>query len=144
MDTLSQYVNVPADFTETGTPIVWLAARLFREFKDWTPGSDLIAEGLTLEMLGHAARRGHPVERRPPLWLDRIVECLRSEFTLNHSTSRLAEEAGIHPVHLASVFRKFHGQTIGEYTQRLRVSHASRLLTDGKRRELAAIAYAAK
>ena len=140
IESLKQYSPVPLDFTVTGTPMVWVATRLFREFKNWAPCSELVAEGLTLEMLGHAARRGLPVEKTPPSWLIRVVERLDSEFTGTHSTSRLAEDAGVHPVHLATVFRKFHGQTIGEYTQRLRVSHASRMLVD-RDRELIDIAY---
>ncbi len=142
METLGQASQIPLDFAETGTSIAWLAARLFREFKNWNPCSELIAEGLTLEMLGNSARRALPDEKRPPKWLRRVVEQLEAEYTLNQSTSRLAEQAGIHPVHLASVFRRFHGQTIGEYTQRLRVSHASRLLIRGER-ELIEVAYEA-
>ena len=140
IETLAQYAPVPVDFAQTGTPVVWLAARLFREFKNWGPLSGLVAEGLTLEMLGQAARTGSFPEKHPPRWLSQVVDRLNDDFGSNHSTSRLAEEAGIHPVHLASVFRRFHGQTIGEYTQRLRVSHASRLLIE-TRRELVEIAY---
>lgn len=140
IEKLAQYAPVPLDFAETGTPVVWLAARLFREFKNWGPLSELVAEGLTLEMLGHSARRGSTNDKNPPAWLRQILDRIHDEFTTSSSTSRLAEDAGVHPVHLASVFRKFHGQTIGEYTQRLRVSHASRLLIEAKR-ELAEIAY---
>ncbi|HWM88665.1 MAG TPA: helix-turn-helix transcriptional regulator, partial [Kofleriaceae bacterium] len=48
-----------------------------------------------------------------------------------HYTSALAREAGVHPVHLASVFRRFHRQTIGEYLRALRVRQAAELLTRG-------------
>ena len=141
IETLAQFSPIPLDFAETGTSVVWLAARLFREFKNWNPCSELVAEGLTLEMLGHSARRALlRAEKYPPRWLRLVVDKLEAEYVHNQSTSRLAEEAGVHPVHLATVFRRFHGQTIGEYTQRLRVSHASRLLISGKR-ELIEIAY---
>jgi AraC family transcriptional regulator len=140
IETLSQYAPVPVDFDETGTAIVWVAARLFREFKNWTHCSDLVAEGLTLEMLGLAARRASTPEKRPPKWLLQIVDKLRAEFTENHSTSRLAKEFGVHPVHLASAFRRFHGQTIGEYIQRQRVLLASRLLA-GRGKDLINISY---
>src|SRR5687767_6240414 len=140
METLAQYSPVPMDFAETGTSVVWLAARLFREFKNWSPcSSDLIAEGLTLEMLGHAARSGIAVERQPPKWLTAISDRLNDQFLENVSTCELAHDAGVHPVHLASVFRRFHGQTVGEYVQQLRVAHASRLLIG--ERPLAEIAY---
>ena len=139
LDSLRQYSRVPVDFSETATPIVWIAARLFSEFKNWDPCSELIAEGLTLELLGNSAR-GSVAELKAPVWLSRVTDKLRDEFALGHSTSGLADEAGVHPVHLATVFRKFHGVTIGEYQQRLRVAHASKLLIDNKR-ELAEIAY---
>jgi AraC family transcriptional regulator len=140
MDALAQYASVPLDFAEFGTSVVWVAARLFREFKNWGPLSELVAEGLTLELLGQAARRETTLDKDPPKWLLQVVDRLHDEFSNCTSTSRLAEEAGVHPVHLASVFRRFHGQTIGEYTQRLRVSRASRLIIEGKL-ELAEIAY---
>ncbi len=142
MENLRQYSQEPVDFAEYGTPIVWLATRLFREFKDWENCSELVAEGLTLEMLGYAARRGATSEKHPPKWLGSVVEQLNDEFTEAFSTCDLAENAGVHPVHLASVFRRFHGQTIGEYVQQLRVSHASKLMIDPEL-PLADIAYEA-
>lgn len=130
LESLRQYATVPLDFVENGTPMVWLATRLFREFKRWGTCSELVAEGLTLELLGQAGRHGAVSEKRPPVWLASIKEKLRAEFASNHSTSALATEANVHPVHLASVFRKFYGQTIGEFLQNLRVSHATRLLLE--------------
>jgi len=141
METFEQFTKVPLDFTEIGTPLVWTAARLFSEFKGWGDCSELIAEGLTFEMLGLAARRASVIERRPPKWLSSIVERLDAEFNEPVSTSELAEDAGVHPVHLASVFRKFHGETIGEHVQRRRVRHASELL-GVREMPLADIAYA--
>jgi AraC family transcriptional regulator len=139
LEDLRGFSPVPLDFSEHGSALSWLSARLFREFKEWDNGSDLVAEGLTLEMLGHAARAGHPSESRPPRWLSAIVDRLNDQFLENISTCTLADEAGVHPVHLASVFRRFYGQTVGEYVQLLRVAHASRLLIG--RRPLAEIAY---
>lgn len=139
LEDLRGFSPVPLDFSERGSALVWLSARLFREFKDWDNGSDLVAEGLTLEMLGHAVRSGHVPEKRPPRWLSAIVDRLNDEFLENISTCELAGEAGVHPVHLASVFRRFYGQTIGEYVRQLRVAHASQLLV--AQRPLAEIAY---
>lgn len=139
LEDLRGFSPVPLDFSEHGSALAWLSARLFREFKEWDNGSDLVAEGLTLAMLGHAARSDHASERRPPKWLSAIGDRLNDQFLENISTCELADEAGVHPVHLASVFRRFYGQTIGEYVQQLRVAHASRLLIG--RRPLAEIAY---
>ena len=42
----------------------------------------------------------------------------------------LANEAGVHPVHLSRVFRKFTGVGIGEYVHRLRIREACELRLD--------------
>jgi AraC family transcriptional regulator len=139
LDGLHGFSPVTLDFAEHGTSLSWLGARLFREFKMWDKCSELVAEGLTLELLGHAARSASTVDRHPPKWLPAIEDRLKDQFLENISTVELANEAGVHPVHLASVFRRFHGQTIGEFIQQLRVAHASRLLIGG--RAFAEVAY---
>lgn len=130
IENLKQFVSVPIDFVELGTPLSWISTRLYREFRDWNDCSELIAEGLTLEMLGYAARRNACNEKSPPKWLSGVLESLKEGFAASISTCALAEEAGVHPVHLASVFRKFYRQTVGEYVQQLRITHASRLLSN--------------
>jgi AraC family transcriptional regulator len=81
-------------------------------------------------MLGYSARLQASAERVAPKWLDRIIDRLDAEFADKFSSEDLADTAGVHPVHLAAVFRRFRGQTIGEYVQQLRISHASRLMID--------------
>lgn len=142
LDGLREFSSVPSDFVEVGSRLVWTAARLFSEFKGWRSGSDLVAEGLALEMLGLAARHDAVSESRAPVWLRKIVERLNEEYTGNISTSDLAGDVDVHPVHLASVFRKFRGETIGDHVHRLRVEHASKMLADGNT-PLAEIAYSA-
>ncbi|MEZ5429004.1 MAG: AraC family transcriptional regulator [Pyrinomonadaceae bacterium] len=139
---LNQYAETPEDFHEKSTQIVWLACRLYHEFKNWQTCSELIAEGITLEMLAHSIRKQNRNEPAPPPWLSRIVDKLNDEFLINHKTEELAAEADVHPVYLASVFRKFHHETIGEYVQKLRLDHAGRLLMNGDLR-LADIACSA-
>jgi AraC family transcriptional regulator len=120
---------LPNDLNDVhGGELVWLALRLYREHKEQQAYSPLVIEGLMLEMLAMAARVKMPVEKRPPAWLTRVVDQLQAEFRQNLSTTDLAAEAGVHPVHLAAVFRQFHNQTIGEYQQQLRVHYASQLL----------------
>lgn len=129
LERLREFANVPDIVNDIhGGELVWLAMRLYREHKQAQIGSALAIEGLLLEMLAMATRVKMPVEKRPPVWLARVVDRLRAEFQQTLSTSDLAAEAGVHPVHLAAVFRQFHNQTIGEYQQQLRVHHASQLL----------------
>jgi AraC family transcriptional regulator len=40
----------------------------------------------------------------------------------------LAAAVGVHPVHLARVFRKFHACSVGDYVRQLRIEYASRQL----------------
>jgi AraC family transcriptional regulator len=142
IEQMRQFGKLPEDFYARHSPLVWLACRLYHEFKNWQLCSDLVAEGISLEMLAYSARKGFSIEKQPPLWLKRIVEKLNEEYTENFSTEELATQANVHPVHLAAVFRQFQGETMGEYVQKLRIAHASRLLLD-KEIPLAEIAYAA-
>lgn len=121
--------GVPGDFHERGTPLVWLACRLFHEFRNWQHCSDLVAEGLTLEMLAVSSRENVGERKKPPAWLRRVRERLDEDFAGNIAAAELADEAGVHPVHLATVFRKFYGATVGEYLRSRRIEFATSLLT---------------
>ena len=128
LETLKEYTKIPQDFHEKSTSLVWLACRLYHEFKNWQTCSELVAEGLTLEMLAHSARKNIEKEKHPPKWLDLVVEKLNDEFIETPTAEELATLADVHPVHLAAVFRKFQDQTIGEYVQNLRIEYATEML----------------
>jgi AraC family transcriptional regulator len=55
---------------------------------------------------------------------------MHEEFRENIRMRELADDAGVHPVHLARVFRAQQGRTPGDYLQRLRVRAACDLLRD--------------
>lgn len=128
LEQLQQIIKIPEDFFARNDSLVWLACRLYHEFKNWGICSDLIAEGITLEMLGYSAQNQLSVNKRSPIWLSKVIEKLNDELTENFSIEQLGLEANIHPVHLAKVFRQFQNQTIGEYQQKLRVSRAIQML----------------
>ena len=69
----SDYAKIPVEFSEKNSFLIFLANRLRNEFRNWAEGSDLIAEGLVLEMLGYAARKRIPVEKSPPKWIARTI-----------------------------------------------------------------------
>lgn len=142
LDRLLEYEKIPEHLFEQNGNLVWLASRLRAEVRDGQTCSPLVAEGITLEMLGNLARKNNLGEKRPPKWLIRVVDKLKAEFTENLSTEELAAEAAVHPVHLAAVFRRFHRETIGDYVQKLRINYASKLLLD-KEIPLCEIAYSA-
>jgi AraC family transcriptional regulator len=68
-------------------------------------------------------------ERTPPRWLLRARDLLHARFTQNLSLDEIASEAGVHPVHLARVFRRHFECTPGDYLRKLRVESACRQLT---------------
>jgi AraC family transcriptional regulator len=142
LENLSQFAKVPEDFCGRDISLVQLACRLYQELKNWQICSELVAEGITLEMLALSARKQIYPEKHAPKWLLRVVEKLNEEFTGNFSNEELAFEANVHPVHLATVFRQFYHETIGEYVQKLRINFASRLLFD-REIPLTKIAYLA-
>jgi AraC family transcriptional regulator len=124
-------IERPADFASVrGGDILWLAARLHREFSRRDACSPLAIEGIVLEMLAAIGRSGNESERPCPGWMDRIVELLREEFRENHSLDHLAAEAGVDPIRLSKAFRRSHGRTIGEFVQELRVRAACARLLD--------------
>jgi AraC family transcriptional regulator len=140
IESMRRFSNLPEDFYARNDSLVWLGCRLYHEFKNWQICSDLVAEGIALEMLGFTARKQLTRDKQPPAWLARVIEKLNEEFTENFSTEELAMEANVHPVHLAAVFRQFQGETMGEYVQKLRVNYASKLLLK-REMPLAEIAY---
>ncbi len=117
-----------------------LALRLYQEFREPDAVSPLAAEGLLLELLALALRAEMP-SRSPPRWLNRIDELLRARFAAKLTLTELAAEADVHPVHLATVFRRTHGHSVGDAQRRLRIEAAERMLA-APDRPLADIALA--
>jgi AraC family transcriptional regulator len=113
-----------------GGSLFWLSMNLFREtFAAEFPDS-LCVESLLAELSGLAARLALEERKYPPAWLARVLEKLHAEHANQLTLDDLGVEAGVHPVHLSRVFRRFHREGIGEYTRRLRIRAASRLLVD--------------
>lgn len=139
LERYSDDVSIPNEFSEQNTYLVFLANRLRNEFRNWANGSDLIAEGLVLEMLGYAARNRIPADRLPPGWVVRIAEKLGDEYLERHTNLELAIDVGVHPVHLARTFRRYYGKSVGRYLKEMRV-HRAMLLIQEKELTLADIA----
>ena len=114
-----------------GAPL-WLALRLYRELRHFEPDSPLTVECLAVELLQAALHRARREERQPPAWLGRVKDLLRESYREPLTLDRLTGEAGIHPVHLTRTFRRFHGQTPGEYVQELRVRQVCRALSESQ------------
>ncbi len=107
--------------------LVGIAWRAARELARPDGVSSLVIEGLALEMLALAARRqqASAVEHRPPPWLATAEEFLRASFNRSVQMVDVAAAVGVHPVHLARVFRQFYGVTPGDYVRHLRLDWAA-------------------
>ena len=109
-----------------------LAMRLYKEFKLMDSASPFSIEGLILEMLGHFVRH-HPESgsSTPPHWLRTAETMIREHSAGGLSSLGIASTVGVHPSHLARMFRKFYGCTIGDYLRRVRLERAAQELVHG-------------
>jgi len=101
-----------------------IGSRLYREFLTGDPAARLVIEGLLFEITGEFFRAERRREARRPGWIDRAVEMIQDNFPRRLALARIADEVGVHPVHLAQSFRRFHGCTIGDYVRRIRIDYA--------------------
>jgi len=138
---LRECAVVPDHFAETNGSLTWLSQRLRSELIAADVSSPLIIDGITLEMCGMLARQSCKADTTSPKWLHRVIERLNEDFAESLTSESLAGDVGIHPVHLAAVFRRFKGETIGDYVQKRRVERAAEMLRD-QDTPLTEIAYA--
>src|SRR6202000_2695588 len=89
---------------------------------------DVAAESAVADLIGCAFEPFARCANRPP-WLGAVVEYLDAHYADTLCVRALADDAGIHPVHLARVFRQVHGGRMGPYQTRLRIRRACALLS---------------
>jgi AraC family transcriptional regulator len=130
LDRVRQYspgLDRPVHFPG-GAPCL-LATRLYDEFRHTDELSPLAIEGLALELLAECSRRApRKPDRQPPRWLLTVCDLVRARFCERLTLGVIAESVGVHPAHLARVFRRFHGHTLGDHVRQLRVELACRRL----------------
>ena len=117
-----------------GSHVCTTALRLYDEACRSDALSPLVIEGLMLELLGECLRIQVGVSRSaPPDWIRGIERTLRSDFQAPPALGALAAQAGVHPVHLARVFRRQYGQTIGDFVRQCRLDFVCHELVSSKR-----------
>lgn len=120
-----------------------LAIRLYQEFKIKDSASALSVEGLVLELLGQATRRDlRPDPSAPPPWLRSAESIIRDQFNEPIGLMSVAAAVEVHPSHLARMFRKFYGCTMGDFLRRVRLEHAVQEISRQKK-SLAEVALGA-
>jgi AraC family transcriptional regulator len=93
-------------------------------------------EGLVLELLALAARLRNAdaigAERRAPRWLSQARALLHDRYRDQLRLAEVAGVVGVHPVHLARVFRLKYGTPVGAYVRGLRLTWAAARLTESE------------
>src|SRR5690349_10794457 len=98
------------------TPLTMLMMKLYAESRYADTVAPLAVEGLMLEIIAAASRRlSTSVQSRTPAWLQTVKEILHDQFQEKLTLTVIANEVGVHPVYLATTFRKHAGLTVGEY-----------------------------
>lgn len=111
-------------------PIACAARRVALEMAvpdDLTP---LSVEGLVLAMLAEAGRLHETglAFKEPPAWLRVATDMVHERFRESLRIEEIAGAAGVHPAHLACVFRRAHRMPLADYMRRLRVDWAAEQL----------------
>jgi len=98
-----------------------------------TGGDDLSPLAVESLILGLFADAGRELRRGdgPPRWLVQVRERMHDDVPARVTLSALAAGAGVHPVHLATTFRRFYGATVASYLRQLRIDFACRALAHG-------------
>jgi AraC family transcriptional regulator len=111
-----------------------LARRVADELREPDDVTRFAVEGLILELLALMARLRNVPEPRagrpPPRWLAEARDLLHDRYAGRLLVTDVADAVGVHPVHLARVFRLHYGTPVGAYLRALRLTWAAGMLTD--------------
>jgi AraC family transcriptional regulator len=104
-----------------------IAVRIARELAAPDVFTPLALEGLSLELSAVAARGAtvRSTGRRNERWLEEVRAVLVERFRDPPTAAELADVVGVHPSHLARVFRSRYGDSLGGYARRLRLEWAA-------------------
>ena len=103
--------------------------KLYKEFKSIDELSPLLIESLVLEMLAVSSRCLKQFTDRAPRPLQDAREMIQAHFSERLTLAQIAKTVGLHPIYLASEFRKRYHCTVGEYVRQLRIEFACRRLS---------------
>ncbi len=102
--------------------------RVYSEFQDYSDFSPLIMEGLGMELAGVAGQAFSPQKQKAPRWLMTARDLIRDTRGAGIRVKDIARVTGVHPIHLARVFRQFFRCSPGEYLRHCRMEQARELL----------------
>jgi AraC family transcriptional regulator len=121
-------IEVPDRPIRVSSPQALRAARqLLRELAAWGFDSAFVVEGLSEALTGSLATL--PEVKSAPSWLARARDLLDDAYAEAVELRDVAVGVGVHPFHLTRTFRRFFGQTPGEYLRARRLERAAQALT---------------
>lgn len=114
--------DVERPYSARSTPCHAVAERVRAELQDADEMTPLVVEGLVLELF----TRSHRLKRSqsPPRWLESVRERIEREFAGAWTLRDYAHDAGVHPVELATRFRRHYRCSVGEHIRAQRVGYA--------------------
>ncbi len=93
--------------------------------------SALALEGYILLLISRLARYlKFARDEVSPLWYDKVIGIINASYKESLSLASLARSVNIHPAKMAAAFRRYQGQSVGDYIIALRLSHARSLLLE--------------
>jgi AraC family transcriptional regulator len=107
-----------------------LGMRISRELRLMDDVTPLAIEALVLEAIAELRRSTPSARLRPPAWLRRVRDILESSLPGELTLQMIAGEAGVHPVHMSRVFRRYWGCSIGEFLRNRQVESAAKRLAE--------------
>ncbi len=114
--------RAPVLYQHAGPAVTAIGAlQLALRFRD--PLQALGVEEAVLRLIDSVCRPGNG-PRRPPAWLARAEEWIRSRQGRGLDLAEVAAIAGVHPAHLCREFRRAFGCTMTQYAARLRADTA--------------------
>ena len=122
-----------------GGDIEWPALRVWRAFHQPDSTAVLGVEEASVVLFSSSRTAHARGVFEPHARLDRCLEYLRTHPTTLHRLAEVARVADVHPMHLAKLFRRRFGCSMGEFLRRRRIALAcERLAVSGD--SIAAIA----
>lgn len=108
--------------------VEWAAIRVWREFQQPDTASTLAMEESVVLLCETTCRAHARGEFEPHQRLDRCVAYLDAHPLEPHRLAEVARIAEVHPMHLAKLFRRRFGCSLGEFVRRRRIAWACQQL----------------
>ncbi len=123
-------INIAVEYSREGQASASQSPADIARMKEVVEELEFGTTTVILEEVAQAVCGEDPVECSPayPAWVDRAFEMVMDEPAQALSLARLAEEADVHPGHLARMFRKTFGRTAGQLLRDRQFELATRLL----------------